>query len=93
MYRIAIKMYLHIGSEKIVVCDEILGIFDLDNTTVSKITRESLKKSEKNGSVVTLGYDLPKSYVICCPKKGKAVTYISPITTATLTKRTHRGNL
>ncbi len=79
-------MYLHLGHEKVIAYDEIIGIFDLDNTTVSKITRETLKKCEKNKTAETIGFDLPKSYIVC-EKDGKKKVYISPVTCTTLTKR------
>lgn len=80
-------MYLHLGQEKIITHNEIIGIFDLDNTTVSKITRETLKKCEKNGTAKTIGYDLPKSYIVCAKNKSDKKIYISPVTCTTLTRR------
>ncbi|MGN0635731.1 MAG: extracellular matrix regulator RemB [Acutalibacteraceae bacterium] len=80
-------MYLHLGVDSVVRCRDIIGIFDLDNTTVSKITRETLNKSEKNGETVTVGYDIPKSFVVCAEKRGENKVYISPVTPATLTRR------
>lgn len=80
-------MYLHLGADSVVRCRDIIGIFDLDNTTVSKITRETLGKAEKNGEVVTVGYDIPKSFVVCAKKRGENKVYISPVTPATLTRR------
>ncbi len=41
-----------------------VGIFDIERTTTSKITREFLTKAEKNGKIKTDGKDLPKSFVI-----------------------------
>lgn len=79
-------MYLHLGHDKVITHDEIIGIFDLDNTTVSKITRETLKKCEKNKTAETIGFDLPKSYIVC-EKNGNKKIYISPVTCTTLTKR------
>ena len=35
-------MYLDIGGETLLRTENILGIFDLDNTTVNKATREYL---------------------------------------------------
>ena len=32
-------MYLHLGEQKVVKKREIVGIFDMDNTTVMKSTR------------------------------------------------------
>lgn len=80
-------MYVHLGVDQVVRCQDIIGIFDLDNTTVSKITRDTLNKAEKNGEAITIGYDLPKSYVICAEKKRENKIYISPVTPTTLTRR------
>ena len=44
-------MYLHLGQSTVITHDEIIGIFDLDNTTVSKKTRDYLSKAEKEGRV------------------------------------------
>jgi hypothetical protein len=86
-------MYLYLGQDKVVRYDEIIGIFDLDNTTVSKTTREMLGKAEKNGDAVTIIGDLPKSYVVCSEKKGKQKIYISPVTPSTLQRRIRKKNV
>ena len=38
-------MYINIGTELLIKDNDILGIFDLDNTTVSKSTREYINNS------------------------------------------------
>ena len=40
-------MYLHLGQETVVRERDIIGIFDLDNTTVSRHTRKTLNEAEK----------------------------------------------
>ena len=45
-------MYLSIGNDMAVRESSIIGIFDLDNTTTSKRTREFLEKNEKEGQVI-----------------------------------------
>lgn len=40
-------MYLHIGQDCVVADGEILGIFDLDTTSISKHTRDFLAQAEK----------------------------------------------
>ena len=60
-------MYLHIGSETIVSEQNLIGIFDLDNTSVSKFTREFLRSRQQRGSVITVAEDIPKSFVVCAP--------------------------
>ena len=58
-------MYLHLGMDKVITFDEIIGIFDLDTSTVSKSTRNFLAKAEKAGIVENICYDLPKSFIVC----------------------------
>ena len=65
-------MYLHIGSETIVSEDSLIGIFDLDNTSVSKFTREFLRARQQEGTVVTVAEDIPKSFVLCAPSGRRA---------------------
>lgn len=56
-------MYLSIGNDMAVRDKSIVGIFDLDNTSTSRRTREFLEKSEKEGMVVPCD-DLPKAFVL-----------------------------
>ena len=43
-------MYLHLGQDVVVRKEFIIGIFDLDNTTSSHITRKFLADAEKTGN-------------------------------------------
>ena len=56
-------MYLSIGNDMAVQEKSIIGIFDLDNTSTSKRTREFLDKAEKEGEVIPCD-DLPKSFTL-----------------------------
>lgn len=77
-------MYLYLGQEKAVFSKDIVGIFDLDNSTVSKITRDFLNKKEKNKqTTVVLGEDLPKSFILT--ENDEVI--ISQIAPATAKKR------
>lgn len=80
-------MYIHLGQETVVKTDEIIGIFDIDTTTVSKHTRNFLSKAEKEKKVINVSYELPKSFVLCKQKNGENKVYISQISTSTLLKR------
>lgn len=80
-------MYLHLGQDTVVPTKEIVGIFDMDNTTVSKHTRQFLKEAESGGRAVTVSHELPKSFVICVDKQGNETVYISQISAATLKSR------
>lgn len=75
-------MYLYLGSDTAIKSDRIIGIFDMDTSTVNKATRDYLSKAEKEKRVVYVNYDLPKSFVVCKDK-----IYICPLNTSTLLKR------
>ena len=57
-------MYIPIGSDMSVRDKTIIGIFDLENTTYSKHTRNFLSQAERNGEVVTVAEDIPKSFIV-----------------------------
>lgn len=76
-------MYVKIDNQLILKSEDIIGIFDLDNTTLSKISRDFLNKKEKEGKTITVGYDLPKSFILT----DDGMIYITQVSTATLLKR------
>ena len=80
-------MYLYLGQETVVPMREIVGVFDIDNTTVSKITRDFLSQAEKRKKVITVSDELPKSFVVCYSEQKGTTVYISQISCATLLKR------
>ena len=87
-------MFLHLGENTVISTDIIIGIFDLDNTTVSKITRDYLNFMQKSKRIIDVSFDLPKSFILCKDnERGENVAYISPISTQTLLKRiqTNKG--
>ena len=63
----------------------VIGIFDLDNTTTSKRTREFLNAAEKEGQVVPCD-DLPKSFILTDEYKMQRV-FLTSLSAATLEKR------
>lgn len=78
-------MYLHLGGDVLVKQDDIIGLFDLDTTTVSARTRDFLKQAETGGRVVNVSYELPKSFCVTAGKDSRV--YIGALNTATLKKR------
>jgi hypothetical protein len=79
-------MYLHLGKKVVVPFKNVIGIFDLDNTTVSKHTRRYLENAQKSGRVVNVSEELPHSFIVC--REGeRTVVYISQISSQTLLKR------
>lgn len=86
-------MFLHLGNTTVIHQDDIIGIFDLDNTTVSKITRDYLTRAEKGGRVVNVSMELPKSFIVCENENKEITVYICQISSSTLIKRAQSGVL
>jgi len=78
-------MYLSIGNDMAVRETSIIGIFDLDNTSTSKRTREFLEKAEKEGEVIPCD-DLPKSFVLTS-EYGFSRVRLTSLSASTLEKR------
>lgn len=82
-------MYFSIGGDMAVRDRAVIGIFDLDNTTCSKHTRHFLNESEKNGHVVDVSGELPKSFVLT-EEFGLERVYLTQFNAVVLEKRTIR---
>ena len=79
-------MYLHLGQNIVVPEASIVGIFDMDNTTGSHITRRFLSQAEKNRNVISVSDELPKSFIVC-NENNKTEIYLSQLSSQTLLKR------
>lgn len=79
-------MYLHLGQSVVVPYRDVIGIFDLDNTTSSHRTRAFLERAEREGELVDVSMDVPKSFVLCRSELGTMV-YLSQLSPATLLRR------
>ena len=76
-------MYLHLGGGTVVPQAEIIGIFDMDNATVMKISRDFLHAAQLRGEIFeAVALELPKSFVVT----GRGI-FLTPLGTATLQKR------
>ena len=64
-------MYLNIGNDMSVRESSVVGIFDMDNTTTSKRTRQFLEMAQKEGAIVPCD-DLPKSFVVTMERPRSA---------------------
>ena len=80
-------MYLHVGQNTVIRTGEIIGIFDMETSTLSQTTRQVLARAEKEGKVVNVSMEMPKSFLVCQNEKGEMTCYITQISTATLLKR------
>ena len=80
-------MYLHLGQGTVVRTKDLVGIFDMDKTTISRISRQFLADAQKGGRVVNVTGELPKSYVVCVDKDKNETVYISQLSPSTLRRR------
>lgn len=79
-------VYLHIGNNYSVNVRDIIGIFDMDNTTVTGTTKKLLDKAEREKKLFLATYELPKTFIITSKK-----IYISQLSASTLRKRLENG--
>lgn len=86
-------MYLHLGQSVMVRQRDVIGIFDLDNTSASFRTRKFLERAEREGRTVTVAEDLPKSFVLCQKEGDKALVYLSQLSSATLRGRAENNSV
>lgn len=85
-------MYLHLGQNTVVNMKDIVGVFEMDNSTVSKHTRKYLTRAQKEHRVVNVSMELPKSFVVC-REGNREIVYLSQISTATLLRRASLQNM
>lgn len=80
-------MYLHLGGGFVVRSEDIVAVFDMDNATWSRITRDSLTMAEKRGEVINASDDLPRSFVVT-EDAGVRRIYLSQLSSAAIARRT-----
>ena len=79
-------MYLHLGENTVVRTDSIIGIFDMDTSTISKWTKDYLSNATKNKRVINVSMEIPKRFVVC-NENNEIKVYVSQISSQTLMKR------
>ena len=84
-------MFLHIGNNKNIREKNIIGIFDMDNTSWSFRTRKFLEKAEEEGLVIEVGDDLPRSYVLCQKIGQPPQVYTTQLNSGVLIRRAEQG--
>lgn len=83
-------MYVHIGQDYMVPVRSIISIFDMDTATNARSTRGMINRLEKEGRVVIVFDDLPKSGVLCMSELGE-ILYITQISSTALQRRIESG--
>ncbi len=79
-------MYVHAGNNRIIRTREIIGIFDMDTATIQTATREYLRAAEKEGRMINIKEEIPKSFIVTNEKNSDKV-YVSQISTSALLGR------
>lgn len=79
-------MYLYLGKNTVLREENVIGIFDLDITSSSHLTRAFLAAAEKAGNVINVSDDIPRSFLLCREERKNKV-YLSQMTAATLIRR------
>lgn len=80
-------MFLHLGNDVLINTKNLIGIFDIEKTSISKHTKDFLANAEKMKRIVNVSFELPKSFVVCLDEELNETVYISQISSATLKKR------
>ena len=79
-------MYINIGGDMAVRDRSIIGIFDLDGCSMSKKTMEYLRDAEKNGALINVTQDIPKTFLVT-EEYGMEKVYFTQLSAATMDKR------
>ncbi len=80
-------MYLHLGDKTVVPFSAVIGVFDLDNASTSRNTRAYLERAQKEGRVVDVCGELPRSFVVCDGDGESDIVYLTQISARTLMRR------
>lgn len=79
-------MFLHLGGDYVVFEKDIVAICDMDTSTTSKITCDLLKDAEKEGLIIAISNELPKSFIVTTQENMNFI-YLSPISSTALRGR------
>ena len=79
-------MYLSIGGGFVVRRRDIVAVFDMDNATYSRISRDALSLAEKRGEVINAAEDIPRPFIVC-EEGGKRRVYLSGLSGSALKRR------
>ncbi len=79
-------MYLHIGNNRVIRTGSIVGIFEMDNATVSMITRKFLNDMQRDYLVEAASYEIPKSFILY-EEHGECKVCFSPLSVSALKGR------
>ena len=77
-------MYLNIGNDQMIPEKYVIGVFDLEITSQSRVTAAFLRRAEEDGVVLDACADIPKSFLVCDHPYHKQIVYLSQLNSRTL---------
>ncbi|MEG2222755.1 MAG: DUF370 domain-containing protein [Oscillospiraceae bacterium] len=86
-------MYVHIGQNNLIPAHSLIGIFDLDNASWEKTTRDYLTAAQEEGVVVDACDDIPRSFLVCDHPYHRQIVYLSQLSSAALARRAESEQL
>jgi hypothetical protein len=83
-------LILHLGEDAVVPMEDIIAIIDIKSAEKSAVNQEFLHIAKEEGFSRSISEDAPKSIILAEINK-KTVLLLSPISSATLLKRSRLG--
>ncbi len=75
-------MYISLGNDVSVLQSDIIGVFDIEKTSVVKSVNDFLGYCQRNNRIYYVSLEMPKSFVVCSD-----CVYITNISANTIRKR------
>lgn len=85
-------MFLHVGNNKNIRLRDVIGIFDMDNATLSSVTRKYLSSRQKKNAVESAVLEIPKSFILYV-ENGEYRICFSQLSTSALKGRIEELNV
>lgn len=86
-------IYLNVGAGKSIKEKDVIGIFDMDTSTVSPVTRKLLSTAEKEKRTESPSYEIPKSFILYRAENGETKVCFSQFSSSSLFGRMGNGNV
>ncbi|MBE6543123.1 MAG: hypothetical protein E7675_01850 [Ruminococcaceae bacterium] len=71
------RRYLNVGNNRSIPVSGIVGIFDMDSTTVSRYMRDWLRQCQNEGTIISVATTIPKTVILYDDGVGRSVWFSS----------------
>lgn len=83
-------IYLNVGAGKSIPERDIVGIFDMDTSTISPVSRRFLSEAEREKKTESPSFEIPKSFIVYRAPDGEIKVCFSQFSSASLLGRVER---